>query len=188
MGKPSTWSVVSILIRPETNILLTDDSGNVETMHKKPSPFYRPPAPAPNAAPAHESHYLSQKKRNPGEIGTYCNTERTVTQFADSFHASFIRARDNSPDRASSMSVNSSNSSFRKKWPGAEPTAAQRRPWDVRLITANRRKHMDLPLIIAILALLAWTLLPQLDRYADSEATAESKRSYLSRLARWVNN
>ena len=44
---------------------------------------------------------------------------------------------------------------------------------------------MDLPLIIAILALLAWTLLPQLDRYADSEATAESKRSYLSRLARW---
>ena len=47
---------------------------------------------------------------------------------------------------------------------------------------------MDLPLIIAILALLAWTLLPQLDRYADSEASAEHKHSYLSRLARWVNN
>ena len=47
---------------------------------------------------------------------------------------------------------------------------------------------MDLPLFIAILALLAWTLLPQLDRYADSETGAESKRSYLSRLARWVNN
>jgi len=47
---------------------------------------------------------------------------------------------------------------------------------------------MDLPLIIAILALLAWTLLPQLDRYADSETGAEPKHSYLSRLARWVNN
>ena len=47
---------------------------------------------------------------------------------------------------------------------------------------------MDLPLFIAILALLAWTLLPQLDRYADSESAADNKRSYLSRLARWVNN
>jgi hypothetical protein len=47
---------------------------------------------------------------------------------------------------------------------------------------------MDLPLIIAILALLAWTLLPQLDRYADAETSAEHKHSYLSRLARWVNN
>jgi hypothetical protein len=47
---------------------------------------------------------------------------------------------------------------------------------------------MDLPLFIAILALLAWTLLPQLDRYADSDAGSERKRSYLSRLARWVNN
>ena len=47
---------------------------------------------------------------------------------------------------------------------------------------------MDLPLIIAILALLAWTLLPQLDRYADAETGTEPKHSYLSRLARWVNN
>jgi hypothetical protein len=47
---------------------------------------------------------------------------------------------------------------------------------------------MDLPLFIAILALLAWTLLPQLDRYADSEAGEERKHSYLRRLARWVNN
>jgi hypothetical protein len=47
---------------------------------------------------------------------------------------------------------------------------------------------MDLPLLIAIVALLAWTLLPQLDRYADSDANAERKHSYLSRLARWVNN
>jgi hypothetical protein len=47
---------------------------------------------------------------------------------------------------------------------------------------------MDFPLFIAILALLAWTLLPQLDRYADSEAGADTKRSYLSRLARWVNS
>ena len=47
---------------------------------------------------------------------------------------------------------------------------------------------MDLPLVIAILALLAWTLLPQLDRYMDNESSTESPRSYLQRLARWVNN
>ena len=47
---------------------------------------------------------------------------------------------------------------------------------------------MDLPLIIAILAVLAWTLLPQLDRYGDAEASPESKQSYLNRLARWINN
>lgn len=48
---------------------------------------------------------------------------------------------------------------------------------------------MDLPLLIAILALLAWTLLPQLDRYVDTDPAVDSKSSYvLSRLARWVNN
>ena len=47
---------------------------------------------------------------------------------------------------------------------------------------------MDLPLFIAIVALLAWTLLPQLDRYADADANAERKGSHLSRLARWINN
>lgn len=47
---------------------------------------------------------------------------------------------------------------------------------------------MDIPLLIAILALLAWTLLPQLDRYVDIDASMESKSSYLQRLARWVNN
>lgn len=47
---------------------------------------------------------------------------------------------------------------------------------------------MDLPLLIAILALLAWTLLPQLDRYVDADTPADSKPSYLRRLARWVNN
>jgi hypothetical protein len=51
---------------------------------------------------------------------------------------------------------------------------------------------MDLPILIAILALLAWTLLPQLDRYADAErkyspVEAESVPPYLIRLARWVN-
>ncbi len=46
---------------------------------------------------------------------------------------------------------------------------------------------MHIPLIIAILALLAWTLLPQLDHYVDVEPTGEGVRSYLSRLARWVN-
>lgn len=46
---------------------------------------------------------------------------------------------------------------------------------------------MDLPLFIAVLALLAWTLLPQLDRYTDAEATNEGVSSLLVRLARWVN-
>jgi hypothetical protein len=47
---------------------------------------------------------------------------------------------------------------------------------------------MDIPLVIAILALLTWTLLPQLDRYADSEYPGEGKPSHLQRLARWINN
>jgi hypothetical protein len=101
-----------------------------------------------------------------------------------SFHAAFIGMRDISSNRASWQLQASSD--FRPpKW---EPAPAHRRQWNVRQITANRRQHMDLPLIIAILALLAWTLLPQLDRYADAEKSAEHKHSYLSRLARWVNN
>jgi hypothetical protein len=47
---------------------------------------------------------------------------------------------------------------------------------------------MDLPLLIAILALLAWTLLPQLDRYVDLESQPEAAHTPLRRLARWVNN
>jgi hypothetical protein len=47
---------------------------------------------------------------------------------------------------------------------------------------------MDIPLLIAILALLAWTLLPQLDRYIDTDASLDGKPSPLQRLARWVNN
>jgi hypothetical protein len=47
---------------------------------------------------------------------------------------------------------------------------------------------MDIPLLVAILALLAWTLLPQLDRYTDAELNTPSPRAYLRRLARWVNN
>ena len=47
---------------------------------------------------------------------------------------------------------------------------------------------MDIPLLIAILALLTWTLLPQLDRYADAELRIEGKPSRLQRLARWINN
>ncbi len=46
---------------------------------------------------------------------------------------------------------------------------------------------MDIPLLIAILALLAWTLLPQLDRIAE-DANSEGSHSYLHRLARWVND
>jgi hypothetical protein len=47
---------------------------------------------------------------------------------------------------------------------------------------------MDLPLLVAVLALLAWTLLPQLDRYTEAEVKSEGLSSYLARLARWVNN
>ncbi len=46
---------------------------------------------------------------------------------------------------------------------------------------------MHIPLLIAILALLAWTLLPQLDRYNEIEMN-EGVQGYLSRLAHWVNN
>ncbi len=48
---------------------------------------------------------------------------------------------------------------------------------------------MDAALLIAIIAILAFTLLPQLDRYmTDSEAHQEGLESYLSRLAHWVNS
>ncbi len=47
---------------------------------------------------------------------------------------------------------------------------------------------MHIPLLIAVLALLAWTLLPQLDRYNDTEMNTEGVQAYLSRLAHWVNN
>jgi len=47
---------------------------------------------------------------------------------------------------------------------------------------------MDIPLVIAILALLTWTLLPQLDRYADADTALDGKPSPLQRLARWINN
>lgn len=47
---------------------------------------------------------------------------------------------------------------------------------------------MDLPLLIAIIALLAWTLLPQLDRYMDTEPQSDTTQSPLRKLARWVNN
>jgi hypothetical protein len=46
---------------------------------------------------------------------------------------------------------------------------------------------MDIPLLIAILALLAWTLLPQLDRIAEQDLNTEGSGSYLTRLARWIN-
>jgi hypothetical protein len=47
---------------------------------------------------------------------------------------------------------------------------------------------MHIPLIIAILALLAWTLLPQLDHYIEPESNNAGRESYLSRLAHWINN
>jgi len=46
---------------------------------------------------------------------------------------------------------------------------------------------MDIPLLIAVLALLAWTLLPQLDRYVEADQENENRHPELTRLARWVN-
>jgi len=45
---------------------------------------------------------------------------------------------------------------------------------------------MHIPLIIAILALLALALLPALDRSANSEIGAKGVRAYVTRLARWT--
>jgi hypothetical protein len=45
---------------------------------------------------------------------------------------------------------------------------------------------MHIPLIIAILAILAFALLPVLDRSANSEINAKGPRSYLIRIARWA--
>ena len=46
---------------------------------------------------------------------------------------------------------------------------------------------MDIPFVIAILALLAFVLLPVLDRLAGSEINATGPRAYWLRIARWVN-
>ena len=45
---------------------------------------------------------------------------------------------------------------------------------------------MHIPLVIAILAFLAFALLPVLDRSAGSEINATGLRSYLIRIARWA--
>jgi len=50
-----------------------------------------------------------------------------------------------------------------------------------------RSTIMDIPFVIAILALLAFVLLPVLDRFASSEINATGLRAYWIRIARWVN-
>ena len=45
---------------------------------------------------------------------------------------------------------------------------------------------MHIPLVIAILAFLAFALLPVLDRSASSEINAKGLRVYLIRIARWT--
>ena len=45
---------------------------------------------------------------------------------------------------------------------------------------------MHIPLIIAILALLAFALLPLLDRSVISEISAKGLPAYLIRIARWT--
>jgi len=45
---------------------------------------------------------------------------------------------------------------------------------------------MHIPLVIAVLAFLAFALLPVLDRSASSEINAKGLRYYLIRIARWT--
>ena len=47
---------------------------------------------------------------------------------------------------------------------------------------------MHIPLVIAILAFLAFALLPLLDRSTRSEINAKGLRSYFIRVARWAND
>jgi hypothetical protein len=46
---------------------------------------------------------------------------------------------------------------------------------------------MHIPLAIAVLALLAFVLLPQVDRYTGTEKGQHGVRLYLARLAQWLN-
>ena len=45
---------------------------------------------------------------------------------------------------------------------------------------------MHMPLVIAVLALLAFALLPALDRTTGSEVNAKGLRVYWVRVARWA--
>ena len=45
---------------------------------------------------------------------------------------------------------------------------------------------MHIPLVIAVLAFLAFALLPVLDRSAGSEVNAKGLRVYWVRVARWA--
>ena len=45
---------------------------------------------------------------------------------------------------------------------------------------------MHIPLATALLAFLAFMLLPVLDRPASSEIYAKDPHSYLSRISRWM--
>ena len=47
---------------------------------------------------------------------------------------------------------------------------------------------MHIPLVIAVLALLVLALLPRLARYTSTETGAHDFRSYLVRLAHWINS
>lgn len=45
---------------------------------------------------------------------------------------------------------------------------------------------MHIPFIIAVLAFLAFALLPVLERFASVESNAKDVRGYFIRLARWT--
>jgi hypothetical protein len=47
---------------------------------------------------------------------------------------------------------------------------------------------MHIPLLIAVLTLLAFLLLPQLDRFTGPETDRHGLRLQLIRLAHWINS
>jgi hypothetical protein len=47
---------------------------------------------------------------------------------------------------------------------------------------------MHIPLVIAVLALLTFLLLPQLDRFTGARTGIQGVRLYLVRLAHWINS
>ena len=47
---------------------------------------------------------------------------------------------------------------------------------------------MHIPLVIGVLSFLAFALLPQLDRYTGTKTGTNDLRSYLVRLAHWINS
>jgi hypothetical protein len=57
---------------------------------------------------------------------------------------------------------------------------------DVPTIPARQEPGMDIPLAVAILALLAFALLPVVERFNSAETGAKGPRSFLIGIALWL--